>query len=224
MIVRCSLNGCCKVIVILAVTLLTVTVLAQTTIISTISGDGGFDLFSNRVDMAAWSQTNLYSDVNVSAELDGDGGAISGTAYLVTQVGPGTTTANQIASANFTVSTLPFEPDLTTLFSGLTLGPGSYYLVIAASGGGWEISNPSPTVITAPGVTLIDGNYITSPTNMDQPYPPDDTFTAAPESNNLEFIVATPEPTDSSLLGLGLIGMAVITRKAWERASQRGNL
>lgn len=85
--------------------------------------------------MAAWSQTDLYSNVSVKAELDGNGTAINGTAYLMTQVGPGTTTANQIASADFAVTALPFGPDLTTLFTGLTLGPGTYYLIITASGG-----------------------------------------------------------------------------------------
>lgn len=197
--------------------LLTGSALGQTTIISTIGGDGGFDVFSNQVDMAAWSQTSLFSDVSVSAELDGVGSTINGTAYLMTQVGSGTTTANQVASASFTVSTPPFEPDLTTLFSSLTLGPGTYYLVITASGGGWEISNPSATVITAPGVTLVDGNYTTSPGNMDQPYPPDDTFSSAPESNNLEFIVSTPEPPVSVLLGMGSISLAAVCRKAFRR-------
>ena len=216
---RWILNRWCKVILAFAVTLFTCSILAQTTVISTISGDGGFDLFGNQVNMAAWSQTNLFSNVSVSAELDGVGSTINGTAYLMTQVGPGTTTASQIASSDFTVSTLPLEPDLTTLFTGLTLGPGTYYLVITASGGGWEISDPSATPVTAPGVMLVDGNYTTYPSNIDQPYPPDDTFMAAPESNNLEFIVATPEPAVSSLLGLGLISFAMICRKARQRAA-----
>jgi hypothetical protein len=217
--VRWSLNSWCKVIVTFIVMLLTGNLLAQTTIISTISGDGGFDLFGSQVDMAAWSQTSLYNNVSVSAELDGVGSTITGTAYLVTQVGSGTTSANQIMSADFTVSTLPFEPDLTTLFSGLTLGPGTYYLVITASGGGWEISDPSATSVMAPGVTLVAGNYTTNPGNVDQSYPPDDAFSSAPESSNLEFVVSTPEPPVSALLGFGLISMTVMCRKAFRRHS-----
>lgn len=169
--------------------------------------------------MAAWSQTDLYNNVSISAELDGNGTAINGTAYLMTQVGPGTTTANQIASAGFAVSALPFGPDLTTLFTGLTLGPGTYYLVITASGGGWEISDASAATITAPGVALVDGNYTTYPNNVDEPYPPDDMFSSAPETNNLEFIVATPEPSVSILLGLGLVGLTIMCPKGRRSAA-----
>lgn len=193
--------------------LLTANIQAQTTVISTVSGDGGFDLLGNQVNMAAWSQTDLYSNLTISAELDGVGSTINGTAYLMAQVGPGATTANQIASDNFIVSALPFGPDLTTLFTGLTLGPGTYYLVITASGGGWEISDASATTVMAPGVALVDGNYTTYPSNIDQPYPPDDTFTSAPESNNLEFIVSTPEPGVSALFTFGFFSLAVIYRK-----------
>lgn len=76
-------------------------------------------------------------------------------AYLMPFIGPGTTAADEIASNSFsysyTADYLPIE-----VFSDLTLGPGSYYLVIGAVSGGylnWANAGPDPAIVEAPGVT-----------------------------------------------------------------------
>src|SRR5204863_8662304 len=63
---------------------------------------------------------------------------LTGTAFLTTRVGPGATIADEVARYNYTVTSPLFPHELKTLFSGLTLGAGTYYLIISGSGsGGW---------------------------------------------------------------------------------------
>ena len=86
----------------------------------------------------SWTQNVATSNTTVSAILDknGIGTVTQGTAWLMKQVGPGTTSANQIAEAIFTTpSSTINNQDLTTapyttLFGGLNLPPGTYYLVL----------------------------------------------------------------------------------------------
>ena len=137
---------CRKLIVVLAIAFIASHVSAQSTIVSTIDGGSGFGEFSDGAGgiyavAAGWTQTSSYQNVSIAAELNGGGGGtITGIAYLMTELGPSTTTANVLATADFT-ATSPisgYPPDLVTLFNGLTIGSGTYYLVIAGSGGGWE--------------------------------------------------------------------------------------
>ena len=58
-----------------------------------------------------------------------------GQAYLMKSLGPGTTNASEIASVPFTPPNYTGNMDLTsapvtTLFTNLTLDPGTYYLVL----------------------------------------------------------------------------------------------
>ncbi|MGA2255528.1 MAG: hypothetical protein ABSG53_12765, partial [Thermoguttaceae bacterium] len=88
-------------------------------------GNAGYGLLDEYVRAAGWSQTSTYSGVTITAEIDpGIGSGTSGTAYLMTQIGPGTTSAEQIATASFSATGSAFSPALNTLFTGLTLGPG----------------------------------------------------------------------------------------------------
>ena len=71
-----------------------------------------------------------------------DVGVTSARAYLLTQIGPGTTSANEIASGLYTAPEISVEAhsDLdsapyTLLFSGLNLAPGTYYLVLEGPAG-----------------------------------------------------------------------------------------
>lgn len=101
----------------------------------------------------AWSSTAPFSDVNISVALQGNAGA-TGVAYLMTSTGPGTTTANQVAEANFA---FPGTSSLTPVLSGLDLGAGIYVLIIqqtatGSSGNGVWLGTTSPTVTAASNV------------------------------------------------------------------------
>ena len=92
-------------------------------------------LFSQTAFATGWTQTGSYQSVSVSALIFGGQHAESGTAYLVDAIGARTTVADQIASAPFSVPVgSAFSSPFVTLFSGLTLGPGTYYLVLTGNG------------------------------------------------------------------------------------------
>jgi hypothetical protein len=103
---------------------------------------GGYDYVA-----ASWTQTTGYSDVSISFLGTGVFSEAAGVAFLTTSFGPGTTVADQIASAPFDAPVgSPSTPIL--LFSGLDLGAGTHYLTIAADAGdeiGWSATN-SPHV------------------------------------------------------------------------------
>ena len=90
-------------------------------------GDG------NRVFAASWTQAGTFNGVSITAGVFGVPNAgVTATAWLTTAIGPGATIADQIATAPITSS---------TIFSGLTLGPQTYYLVLLFNSGtnvaGW---------------------------------------------------------------------------------------
>jgi hypothetical protein len=82
-----------------------------------------------------WTQADTYDAVNVSAKLTSSGAANqTGRAFLTTQIGPGTSTNNEIASGSFT---FPLQLTNVTLFEGLYLPPGPYYLSIIGDSSNW---------------------------------------------------------------------------------------
>ena len=203
---------------------------AQGTIYSTLSDrNTGIHGFSgNRALLtAAWSQSDTFSDVSIAAKLDGANGTVSGTAYLTTRIGPGTTTADEIARHDYSISSPVFQPELETLFSGLTLRPGTYYLVLSGSatalGGGWEVTSQIfPTM--APGVEVAyrDGNSY----YPFAAYPPATQFPAETASDfsdqYLQFSVSVvPEPGTAALAFLGTVLLGISLRRNVRRKFSR---
>jgi hypothetical protein len=120
----------------------------------------------------SWTQTSSYAGVSISTELVGGG---SGIAYLATAIGPGSTPANQVASDVFN---FPGSVTNLTLFSGLSLGPGTYYLLLTGTTApnqpsGWEITY-SPTFTTDSGVTRLVGLDFSSDSGATYSYYPFD--------------------------------------------------
>jgi hypothetical protein len=120
---------------------------------------------SSSVVATSWSQSKSYAGVSIAALVDSAivGQTPTANAYLTTRIGPGTTTADEIAHTQFTVpAELPVcSPNscgaMVTLFSGLSLGPGNYFVTIspnATSIGevGW-FPALNPTVIVDTGVS-----------------------------------------------------------------------
>ncbi len=142
-----------------------------------------------------------YSNVTISADLIGN---FTGTVYLTNQIGPGTTAAaNEIAVATFTSSN-PGNTLVGTLqpvMTGVTLQPGTYYLVFTGaqvSGFAQGIQNTLSPTITADVGASQDGflYYTDSPSG----YVPTDSFLkGGPGSGVLEYSVTTgrqgPGPT-----------------------------
>jgi hypothetical protein len=171
-----------------------------------------------------WSETTSFSNVNISADIACFRGCTptSGVeAWLMTQIGPGTTTLQQVATTS--VNFLPTF-SFVNLFSGLTLGTGDYYLVLSSPSSvdaSWAgASDANATVVTAPGVSredmLISANAFNG--TPDYVFPPDSAWdrsaTSGGDDYNLEFQVsnAVPEPSTFFLTSGGVLA-AIIIRK-----------
>jgi hypothetical protein len=203
---------CWKCLVTFLIVLVAGSASAQSTIVSTISGGSGFATLDNYAVASGWSETAAYNNVTITALINGGGETITGTAYLMTQIGPGTTVADQVATANFSATSGGYPPASVTLFNGLTLQPGDYYLVLSdfgESGGGWEIAQFVATTTTAPGVSILN-YYDTFPNSQNTAFPPDSQFSplTSPYQNQLEYSVTgtlvVPEPSVIALFLLSL--------------------
>lgn len=152
--------------------------------VSSTNDVGCFVIYSGQGYRVGWTQTDTYSDVGVSAKLNSEGAAgQTGRAYLTTQIGPGTSVTNEIASTNFT---FPLQPANIVLFSGLQLAPGSYYLSIIGDSTTWGscwVNGATTNVETGTGVTSLGGfgaaggvvstYFPASPVYVDAPIPPE---------------------------------------------------
>jgi hypothetical protein len=180
-----------------------------------------------QVLMASWTSSFSFTNVSISAEVSGDPGSTI-TAYLTTQVGTGTTVADQIASAILTPPTTDTAGVL--LLSNLTLGPGTYYLVLSGpttgSAESYWYAYSTPTVTLAPGVfagTTGEANLLDSNSSPNISYAPASVFDTGP-SLSIQVtgtqVVSAPEPRSGYQLaiGVGLLGCLVFRRRRRSRA------
>lgn len=170
-----------------------------------VSSAGNFDgwivLYSGEAFAVSWTQSTELTNVSISAELSGLGSATeTGRAFLTTALGLGTTMADQVA---FQAFTFPSTESSITLFSGLDLPAGTYYLSVVGDspsyGSGW-ISSTAPTIQTGPGDAFANNYGFRSPTT---PFlPSSDVWVDSPHSPNYAVTgtSAVPEPAASGLL------------------------
>jgi hypothetical protein len=160
---------------------------------------------------ASWTSSVPYTNVSISANLSSGSSTAPGTDtfFLTTQLGPGTTTANEIARITLTVPAGP--QSVLPIFSGLTLAAGNYFLVL----GGpftpaifWSTSD-SPTITTGAGVTF-HGTGVASPKCGVCPYVPATTFDTSSQFHYLFDVsgTAVPEPTTALFFLAGLLALA----------------
>jgi hypothetical protein len=159
-----------------------------------------------------WTQTGTYTNVTITAQLNG-GVALPTTAniYLLNDLGPGTTAgSNQIA---YELETMPAGTHGVTLFTGLTLGPGTYYLLADEVDAGWTGSS-SPVYTTDTGISSISAF---TNTGAIAGYSPDTSYHLT--SGAYIFSVtgtptnAAPEPGTFALLSLGTAAVVLASRK-----------
>ena len=221
-----NLRACCLMGMALGLRLVfPVALVADTVIISVTAPPALSTLIdSDSILSTSWSQSTSYTDVTISALVDSAivGQTPTADAYLTTSIGPGTTSADEIARGQFTVPLdLPVcSPSnscgaMVALFSDLSLGPGSYFLTLAPdarSNGivGW-FPAIDPTVVAAAGVA--QGPCVLASTEA--LYPPASAFGPAlgfcGSNDVMNFsvteIAATPvpEPVAARLIGFGAL-------------------
>jgi hypothetical protein len=166
-----------------------------------------------------WTDFSQEQDVTISALLgngNGPGTTSTGTAFLTTSIGPGTTIADVVAEASVAVSCGGFCSQDVVLFSGLNLAPGSYWLTFAtpvppATYLNWAAGNP--VTATTGSSTIYDGfAYLTGVYDSFPPASPLE-FLPEPPPFGYEFsVVTTPEPAYFAVVGLSIACLLVLLR------------
>jgi hypothetical protein len=162
---------------------------------------------TTQVLYASWTQSASFTNVGVSALLGGSGTA---SAYLTNQIGAGTTAGNVIAS---TTLSYPGSSTLTSLFSGLSLGAGTYYLVIGGTGAGdWPQANPA-TVTTDASVSANGYGFCTTGSgSCDFGFVPASTFVSFGLDSQLLVTgdaAAVPEPSTAGTTVVAMLAVLV---------------
>jgi hypothetical protein len=175
-------------------------------------------IYSEQIGAASWTTTSAYSNVSIAATVGAYVGSGTMTAYLTTAIGPTETAADQVAT-----STIPVGggPEQDTFFSGLSLGAGTYYLVLTSSATPldyWFGSNGAggTTITTDTGVTY-GGDYFVV-LFLNGANPPASNFTYVGD-NGVNFQVTgdsastVPEPGSISLVLIGMAGGLYLFRR-----------
>lgn len=176
--------------------------------------------WSNTIDTLAmgFHLSSAQNNVLIEAAVDSVQPQPNTVFYLMNKIGAGTTVANELGALSIALpstGTLPF----VTLFSGLNLAAGDYYVVAGLPA--WTqttqsrlgYSSTAPTV--AAGVTYL-GNFATAAVNA--PYLPSSNFISVTENltirvSTADAVSATPEPSTGLLLGCALTVTAVLRRR-----------
>jgi len=154
----------------------------------------------------AWSSASTLTNVSISVNVGGFNPGVTVTAWLMTAIGPGTTTTSQVATTTFTAPTVvnfTSAPPATTLFSGLNLNPGTYYVVLNSTAGGfWEFCGTT----AATGVTYGGAQFAAGGINA--LFPPASTFISNARAFDMQ-IVGTPAAPVPALSGWALLALAI---------------
>lgn len=187
-------------------------------------GFGGFPLL-----VQSWNQTTTFANVSITMPLADFSNppiaGVEGTVYLMRQIGPGTTASSEVVPP-VAITGLTSVSVTRTLFSGLTLPPGNYYVVLVPTTSTPQSMSPfaasTPAVAVGTGVTALGTGSIGVATPAS--YPPASNTTLSLAENNLiinvtgdaavaaQAPVATPSLTavGLSLLLLLMIGAGLL--------------
>jgi hypothetical protein len=166
----------------------------------------------------SWTQPGTFDNVTIAAPLTSSGVFVStGTAYLSNKLGSGATSTNLLDT--FDISTNNNDPSvLITLFTGLTLGPGTYFLSIQESSTLFSIEAGTPVQTKASGVTqgadMIASGAVGTPAISTS-------FSDTTGTTQMLFdvtgtpvagVTGTPEPSMIAMLVVGLGGIVFARR------------
>jgi hypothetical protein len=176
------------------------------------TGDTPGSVFSGTILGVSWIQTTTYTDVNISAAIVG-----SVTAYLTNAVGSGSNSGNVLAGPSvITPGPLTNPVVFTPLFSGLTLGPGTYYLLLTPDVDFTWAQAKAPVTFSLGAGVSDNGTVFAPASGFNSAFPPGSTFSSfATPANGTTFeyaVTAVPEPATASGVFLGIILIAFSVR------------
>ena len=164
----------------------------------------------------SWTQTGTFNNVTIAAALESSLPLqATGTAYLSNKLGTGATNANLLDT--FAASTNNNTPGvLITLFTGLTLGPGTYDLSIKENTDLFWVEAGTPVQTLASGVThgadLISTGAVGTPAISTSFVDLTSVHPLFQVSGTPVTSTATPEPSMMVLLLVGLGGVVFARR------------
>lgn len=189
----------------------------------------GWDLNTSHWHALSFTFANTFTNVSITLPLSIYPAPYGGTAWITNSIGPGTTAANIVATSTFSnVNNNDFYVGPVTFFSGLTLGPGTYYFMVSVSSGGAMVEGLHPNynlvVSTAPGVSAgsdyvaLDPNYYGC-CAQDMTFPPASNWTYPGNAGDyipmtITGVSAVPEPGTLLLVATGVIGVWLRRRAA----------
>ncbi len=177
--------------------------------------NAGYIILPDQAAAVSFSFTQAFSGVSITADLTKINPATDGGVFLVSNLGPSANLGHIVATQNF--SAISFIGSGTVLFSGLNLGIGDYFMVVANSQSTlgnviWNGSNAA-SVTQASGV--LDGiDFFASNTSG---FLFNSAFTPILASDRSAFFAVTavdpvvthvPEPGSLLLMVFGLAGLA----------------
>ncbi|HET8774384.1 MAG TPA: hypothetical protein VFP80_11350 [Thermoanaerobaculia bacterium] len=146
----------------LALLILAMPLSGETIIMAGGPGEGGTGI---ETLSQGWSMHQPFRNVTISAHLSNGGGSARGIAYLMRAIGPGTTCASEVASVKFDLP-LGYQ-GMYTLFTGLDLAAGDYWLVFSKPRRGpfsyanWTLTTPLD-LTTGPRIRYLGMAWVTS--------------------------------------------------------------